>query len=135
MRHPRVVVYEQDGLLARRLEPARDRNRWALREPRRPEEVLELLREPGPGVLLLRVGRDPVREMTLLEQVGADCPDVPAVVVADGADPGLVALAWDLGARFVLVPPLSWEVLEPVVNSLLRPGGEAPAASAPGGEP
>jgi DNA-binding NarL/FixJ family response regulator len=127
MRYPRVVVYEQDGLLARRLEPARDRHRWVLREPRRPEDVLELLREPGPGVLLLRVGGDPVGDMTLLEQAGAVCPDVPVVVVADGEDPNLVALAWDIGARFVLVPPLSWDLLEPLVSSLLNPastGGE-----------
>jgi DNA-binding NarL/FixJ family response regulator len=120
MRYPRIVVYEQDGLLARRLEPARDRNRWVLREPRGADEVLQLLREPGPSVLVLRAGRDPVREMTLLEQAGAACPDVPAVVVTDGNDPNLVALAWDLGARFVLVPPLSWETLEPIVAGLLR---------------
>lgn len=123
MRYPQVVVYEQDGALAHRLAPCRDQFRWAVREPRRLEGCMELLRQPGPSVLVLRLSRDLVNELTLLDWVVTDRPDVPVVVVGDSDDPALVGLLWDLGARFVFAPPLGHEGLLPVVAGLMRSAG------------
>src|SRR5437763_480100 len=80
------------GLLA---ETARSRG-WALREPRQPESCLRLLGRGGPGVLVLRLGHDLVRELTLLERVSRLRPEAATVVVGDTEDPALAGLAWEL---------------------------------------
>src|SRR5689334_3099636 len=105
MRYPQLLIYETDGRLAGLLrESARARD-WALREPRRPEGCLRLLRRGGPGVLVLKLGRDPAPELLLLERVTWQCPEAATVVVGDAEHAGLAAVAWDLGAACVLVPP------------------------------
>ena len=133
MRYPQILVYESDGLLAQTLKPlARDR-KWALREPRRPESCLRLLRRGSPGVLVLKVGRDVVAELELLERVGWLFPDTAAVVVGDRDDPALVGLAWDLGAGYVLFPPRPRDLLPEVVAGLMQgaTGGQARARNGP----
>lgn len=101
MRYPRLLVYEFDGRLAALLRQLAQVNKWALREPRRAEECLELLRDPGPAVVVLRIGRDLEQEFGLLDSLKWHRPDVPVVVVADAEQARLVPLAWDLGAAFV----------------------------------
>jgi DNA-binding NarL/FixJ family response regulator len=135
VRSPQVIVYEQDGALAKRLAPCREEYRWVVREPRRLEGCMELLRQPGPSVFVLRLSRDLVNELTLLEWVAADRPEVPVVAVGDSDDPALAGLLWDLGARFVLVPPWSHDWLVPVVAGLMRSAGgpDVGTAAAPGG--
>ena len=67
MRHPQILVYERDGRLARLLSETAEVNRWALHEPRQVENCLNLLREGGPSVLVLRVGSKVESELELLE--------------------------------------------------------------------
>ena len=94
-----------------------------------PRVCLGLLPQGGDSVLVLRVGRDVVREMTLLEQTAWLFPETAVVVVCDADNPALVDLAWDLGARFVLHPPQIRELLPDIVASLMGnpvvPAGEA----------
>lgn len=125
MQYPQVLVYETDGRLAAQLRRAEASEGWALREPRRPESCLRLLRRGGPSVLVVKLGHDLVRELGLLERATHLYPDTAAVVVGDAADPALAGLAWDLGARCVLLPPLSREHLVPIVAGLLGTGEPA----------
>jgi DNA-binding response OmpR family regulator len=139
MRYPRVLVYENDGRIARLL---RDRSEphngphpdtrlrtmlspagrpafWLL-EPRRPEACLRILRRGGPAVVVLRVGRDLVRELSLMEQVREHWPESPVIVVGDSEDVALADLSWDLGADYVLMPPQPREQLPAVVAGLMK---------------
>jgi hypothetical protein len=143
MRHPLVVVFETDGRLAAQL---RQPGRWSLREPRQPEACLRLLRPAGRGVLVLKLGSVPrrevtlleqgqgeeaalaeralVRELTLLERVTWLCPEAATVVVGDADHADLAALCWDLGAAYVSFPPRPRDWLPDVVAGLLGlPGG------------
>jgi hypothetical protein len=122
MRHPQVLVYEADGRLAALLRPTAEERRWSLDEPRRAETVPERLRRGGPAVLVLRVGRDLEREMTLLERAAWLCPDSRVVVVTDLEQARLAGLAWDLGAAYVLAPPQPRERLPMIVAGLLDDG-------------
>lgn len=121
MRHPQVLIYERDGALARRLrplcqEPARA---WSMREPRQMAECVELLQASGPALLVIKLGRDLVDELGLLERVGWLYPDVATVVVGDVEDTVLADVAWDLGAAHVLTPPEPREQVTELVSSLM----------------
>ena len=121
MFHPQIIVHERDGRLARQLEPLAEARRWVLREPRQADPLWRLLRQGGPTVLVVKLGRAPERELALLERVSWQLPDVAAVAVGDPEDADLLAgLAWDVGARFALVPPLSRDLLSEVVTGLMR---------------
>ena len=69
MRYPQVLVYETDGVLAALLRRPDSSRAWSLREPRRLESCLRLLRRGGPSVLVLKLGRDLERELKLLARV------------------------------------------------------------------
>ncbi len=105
MKHPQIVIVETDGLLARLLEPLAKERRWLLRESRQAPACLNLLREGGPSLLVLKLGRNLIHELTLLDRVNVLLPDVPVIVVADSADGALQSLIYDLGALYVLAPP------------------------------
>jgi DNA-binding NtrC family response regulator len=118
MRQAQVLVYESDGKLANLLgELCRERG-WRLRELRHSDAVLNVLPE-GAGALVLKVGRDLYEEMALLEQVRWAYLETAVVVVGDIDHPELAALAWDLGAAFVLLPPFSRDQLPEVVEGLM----------------
>jgi len=119
MNHPQVLVYETDGRIADLLRDLARERRWPLRQPRRPEACLSLLQDGGPAVLVLKVGADLVRQMTLLERVALLCPTTATVVVCDEADEMLADLAWDLGATYVLAPPQSRDRLPALVAELM----------------
>ena len=120
MHYPQLLIYETDRRLASLLQRLADKNNWMLREPRQPSAVLRLLDRGGPGVLLLRLSRDLEREMALLEQVSWLHPDAATVLIADNEQRGLSSLAWDLGARGVLLPPHTRERLEEIVLCLIQ---------------
>ncbi len=119
MRHPQILVFEPDSRLAALLRPLAEERRWALREPRQIGPCLRLLRQGGPGVLVIRLGRDLEREFGLLERVAWLSPETGRVVVGDADHAGLAGLAWDLGADFVLLPPLGRERLAEIVAGLM----------------
>jgi hypothetical protein len=125
MFHPQVIVWEGDGNLAALLRPLAQERRWALREPRQVGALLGLLRR-GPGVVVVKAGRDLEREFALLERVGWLYPEAAAVLVADSDHARLAALAWDLGAAYVLVPPMPRERLPELVAALMPTPAEGP---------
>lgn len=131
MRFPQVLIYENDGRIAELLRREERSRQWSLREPRRPESCLRLLRRGGPSVLVLKVGTDLLQELTLLERVHWLYPDTVPVVVGDTANPQVAGLAWDLGASLVLFPPQPRYSLIELLSRVLEP----PLAEAAGREP
>lgn len=131
MRHPQVLVYETDRRLATMLQRLADKNNWLLREPRQLATVWRLFDRGGPGVLVLRFSRDAERELAMLEQLSWLHPDVATLLVADGEQASLSALAWDLDVRWILLPPHTRERLEEFVAALMEPfQTRTPAAGA-----
>lgn len=129
MRYPQVLIYESDGQLAGQLRSQAEEQKWSLREPRSLEASLRLLRRGGPAVLVIKLGRDLVRELILLDRAHELYPDAGLVVVGDRDDPTVAALAWDLGAAFVLMPPSPRTLLPEIVRGLLTPSFEPPRSA------
>ena len=129
MRYPQVLVYEGDGRLAALLRPLTEERRWSLREPRQPEQVLRQLRRSDSAVLVLKLGRDLERELTLLDRVAWLAPEAATVVVGDAGHAALAGLAWDLGAGNVHFPPQPRELLVEVVAGLVGRSDAAAAAA------
>ncbi|SRR5579883_743144 len=120
MQYPQLLVYETDRRLAGLLQRLADKNNWLLREPRQLSAVLRLFDRGGPGLLVLHLSRDLERELAMLEQLSWLHPDAAVVLVADNEQRGLTSLAWDLGVRFVLLPPHTRERLEEIVLHLMK---------------
>jgi DNA-binding response OmpR family regulator len=122
MRHPQVLVYENDTRLTAMLEDMARENKWLLRHPRELAECLSLLRRGGPAVLVLKVGQHLEFEMTLLERIKYLSPDTAAVVVCETIDYDLrelAGVAWELGADYVLFLPQPRNLLPEIVAGLL----------------
>ena len=132
MRHPQLLVYESDGRLAGLLRPLADKHKWLLREPRQLSACLRLFGRGGPGVLVLRAGRNVERELAALEQVSWLYPDAATVLVGEGDQAWMSGLAWDLGATYVLLPPQVRERLPDLVKGLME--RYQPESAAAGGE-
>jgi len=121
MHHPQIVVFERDGRLADALAALAETERWPLRTSRQLESCLRQLRQPGPGVLVVKVGKPPERDLALVEQVTWHLPNIPVVVVGEVEDAAVIAgLAWDVGASYALFPPLSRDLLPDVAAGLMR---------------
>jgi DNA-binding NarL/FixJ family response regulator len=122
MQYPQVLIHEEDGALARALRPIGDERspRWVLREVRRIDACLAVLRRGHPAVVVVKAGREVGREMTLVERLHALCPEAPLVVVAPAASPALTALAWTLGAAYVFTSDPPREQLAEVIEGLLQ---------------
>jgi len=119
MRFPQLLVYEIDGRLARMLEGTAGTHRWALREPRRVDSSLRLLRRGGPAIVVVKLENDLESAFGLVEQVSWLFPEAMVVVVTDRESSVVADLAWDMGAAFVLAPPRPRDALLEVVANLM----------------
>lgn len=125
MRHAQVLVWGGSEPMLEGLRAlAQDRNVW-LREVRHQKTCLNLIRQGGPGVLVLWVGRDLEEELATLAEVSRLFPEQATIVAGDVAHPTLAALAWDLGARYVLFPPEPLEWLPDLVRACLPDSASA----------
>ncbi len=125
MRFPQLLIYESDGQLARLLEGTAGTHRWVLRQPRRVEACLRLLRRGGPAIVVMKLDRDLESAFTLLERTTWLFPEAASVVVTETDNAPLVELAWDLGAAYVLAPPQSRDLLVEVVAGLMTGSEES----------
>jgi DNA-binding NarL/FixJ family response regulator len=123
VRSPQLLIYDQDGRLAGWLREQLKDRKWTWRDIRSLPSCLRLLRHGGPNVLVLKVGYDVKGEMAFLEQAGQLYPETAALVISDMDNPSLTALAWDLGARYVLSPPQSRDVLPAILVGLMAAAG------------
>ncbi len=126
MRFPQIVVCAFDAWAANQFRELAAEHRWLLREVRQPAAALELTREPRPTVLVVQADPTADRPDALRLVVDAHrlAPDVAAVVLsdvklADDDRAAWAAGALDLGARYVLFPPLQRSVLEDLVGGLM----------------
>jgi DNA-binding response OmpR family regulator len=119
VRFPQVIVFESDGRLTAAVRSVVKEKGWVLREPRSLAAGLRFLTRARPAALILRVGRDLVRELTILDQTGWLFPESVRFVVTDSDDPALAALAWDLGATYVVPPPFAPQELAEVLAGVL----------------
>ena len=126
MRYPQLVIHDSDGWLVRQLADLAAESRWLVREAKSTDTALSLVRDPRPSLLFVRV--DPHDEKTdgfaLIADAHRLCPDAAVVAVSDIKLPDADRIAWtamlfDLGARYVLFPPLSKSVLEDVTSGLM----------------
>jgi len=125
MRHPQVLIYEQDGRLTAMLESLVAERGWLLRQPRDWKDFAEALSPGGPSVVVLKVGRHLEFEMTVLDRLGEVYPEAATVVVADTDHAALAGLAWDLGAAYVHILPQPRDWLPEVVAGLMKPHQES----------
>lgn len=148
MRAPQLVVVEYDGWIARHLSDIAAEGAWLVRGTKGVETGLALARERRPCVLVVQVelAEDNLTALKLIADARRECPDVPVVAVSDVKLNDADRVAWtaalfDLGARYVLFPPLTKPVLEDVISGLMeaairRVVGEVLAgANAPAGTP
>jgi hypothetical protein len=105
------LIFRGDARLAALLEPVAETAKWWFRKPHELAECLEMLPRGGPSVLVLRLGRDLEDELAALDRIRRSFPDAAVVVVGEADQAALAGLAWDLGARFVLFPPLPRDLL------------------------
>lgn len=142
MRSPQIVVLEFDGWLGKQLRELAGESRWLVQSVRAVDTALSLARQRQPQVLLVQVelAEDKPGPLGLIADVHRLAPDVSIVAISDVKVPDAERLAWtaallDLGASYVLFPPLTKSVLEDVVSALMtatirRVIGDAPAAPA-----
>jgi DNA-binding response OmpR family regulator len=119
MRYPQLLIYETDGRLARILEATAGTHRWVLRQPRKMESGLRLLRQGGPAILVLSLDSDLDQSLTLLTRTTESFPDVLSVVAVENDNTALADLAWDLGAAYVLTPRQPRDLLLDIVAGLM----------------
>lgn len=126
MRYPQLVIHDSDGWLARQLADLASESRWLVREPKSSEATLALVRDPRPSVAFIRVEPqdEAIDSFALIAELHRACPDAAVVAVSDTKLPDADRIAWtgvlfDLGAAFVLFPPLSKSVLEDVASGLM----------------
>ncbi len=67
-----------------------------------------------------RWAADLERDLALLGRLTWLCPEAHTVAVSQVASAELTGLAWDLGADYVLAPPLPRDALLPVVLGLME---------------
>jgi hypothetical protein len=125
MRLPQIVVLGFDEWIAKQLRAHAAEHRWLLHDVRQVNAVRTLLDDRA-TILLLQV--DPHAEsspgLSLLLELQTSHPDVAVVVVSDGKLPDDDRARWtggvfDLGAAYVLFPPLTGPVLEDLVGGLM----------------
>jgi hypothetical protein len=125
MRYPQLIVCDRGRGLGLPLRELARQHEWIYRLRQQPSSCLRLLRPGYPTVLVLRLGtcltdRSLERELRLLEWVARLDSDTRAVVINETESPALAALAWDLGAAYVLSAVPARGQLEDLVGGLMK---------------
>lgn len=144
MRFPQIVIVESDGWIAKQFREMAGESRWLVKPARSTGAALSLIQRQ-PAVLLVQFepAEDKSEPLGLIAEVHRLAPDVPVIAVADVKVSDTERTAWtaallDLGARYVLFPPLTKPVLEDVVSGLMSAairrtiGGDGTRSDLPG---
>jgi hypothetical protein len=138
MRAAQLIVLESDGWLARNLADLATEGAWLVRAARDCDSAMSLATPPCALLVQVEPADDRPDPLRLIAGLRKARPDVPVVAVSDVKLNDADRVAWtaallDLGARYVLFPPLTRPVLEDVVSGLMaatvrRTVGDAPDA-------
>jgi hypothetical protein len=126
MKLPQVIVLELDGWLAKQLRELAGENRWLIQQTRTIDTAMSLVRDRRPAVLIVQIepGEDKPEPLEMIAKTHRLSPDVPIVAISDVKLPDAERAAWtaallDLGAHYVLFPPLMKPVLEDIISGLM----------------
>lgn len=129
MRHPQLVILdpkEKESEAARLLGELAAEHRWLVHQPKKIDTALSLAREPRPTVVIVRIvpSDEGSENFGFITEVHRLCPDVPVIAISDVKMPDADRIAWtatilDLGARYVLFPPVTKPVLEDTASGLM----------------
>ncbi len=126
MRAPQILTLAFDDWLAKQLRTMAAEHRWLTSDWRQPAAVRAALAEPRITVLLIQVDphADSSPGLSLLTELHRTHPDVAMIVISDGKLPDEERTRWtaavmDLGATYVLFPPLTGPVLEDLVGGVM----------------
>ena len=115
MTRAQLLIYDSQCRLADFLsEFVKSRLLW-LRDVRHVKTCMNLLRQGGAGLLVMKLGGNLEQELSLLANVKLHFPAAQVIVVGDTDHPMLAGLCWDLGAAYVLFPPQPLEKLTEMV--------------------
>lgn len=141
MKLPQIIVLELDGWLAKQLRELVGESRWLIQQTRLVDTAMSLIGDRRPAVLIIQIepGVEKPEPLKLISEVHRRFRDVPVVAISDVKLPDAERAAWtaallDLGARYVLFPPLMKPVLEDIVSGLMTSAirtvvGDVPPAS------
>jgi hypothetical protein len=126
MKLPQVIVLELDGWLAKQLRELAGESRWLIEQTRMVDTAMSMVRDRRPAVLIVQIepGEDKPEPLKLIAETHRLAQDVPVIAVSDVKLPDAERAAWtaallDLGARYVLFPPLMKTVLEDIISGLM----------------
>jgi len=136
-KRPQLVLFDSDGSVGRHLADLAAENRWLVRPAKTLAAARELARDRRPTVAFLTFSPADPEVVGLVAELHHSAPDAVVVAVSDEKLSEPDRAAWtaelmDLGARYVLFPPLTKPVLEDLASGLMRGGAHGPAAPGDG---
>jgi len=122
---PQILIFAFDEWLGNQLREAAAERRWVLREVRQIGAFLTAVAEVRPRVAVVQLERVEAGEIyAAIVELRRNQPETPIVFVSDTKVPDGEKADWaarwfDLGARFVMFPPLTRAILEDAVVGLM----------------
>lgn len=131
MKRPQLVVLDPE--IARQLADHAAENRWLVRSAKTLFAARELTRDRRPTVVFLTFSPADPAVVELVADLHRTVPDTAVVAVSDEklSEPdraAWTAVLMDIGARYVLFPPLTKPVLEDLASGLMQGAVLGPAA-------
>ncbi|MCI0377274.1 MAG: response regulator [Gemmataceae bacterium] len=121
MQHAQILSVGVDGRLEGLLEELATSQGFWLRSVRQPNTCLGLLRKGSAGVVIVKLGRQLEQELSLITDIRRGFPETAVVALGASENAALAALCWDLGASYVLFPPMPIEKIREVILALMTP--------------
>jgi len=136
-KRPQLVLLDPDGTVGRHLADTAAEHRWLVRPAKTLAAAREWAIDRRPTVAFLTFSPADPAAVELVADLHRAAPDTAVVAVSDEKLTEPDRAAWtavlmDLGARYVLFPPLTKPVLEDLASGLMP--GAAPGPAAPGDE-
>ena len=119
MRQGLLINCGVEGKAAERLHETAALHGVICRDMRDTKAVLRGLQKAKDAVVVVRIGRALEEELAMIQAIQRLHPETRTIALIDSDNPAIAALAWELGAAFVLSKPTPWEVLPDVVAAML----------------
>ncbi len=123
-RRPQIVVLEAEPHVARQLAELAAESQWLVRPARTVTAARDLARDRRPTVVFVEFKPADPAAAALVADLHHVAPDAGVVAVSDEKLSEADRAAWtavllDLGARYVLFPPLTKPILEDLASGLM----------------